>query len=625
LPAGDPPASVSSGGSQPRNGRHGLLRRRRLPRKAVVGIVVALLVGVAAAAAVDVYLSLRPALSGVRALHATVSDVAAFATPEARTTTRARLEDAAGDLEAAHRRIARSAPLSLAGVVPGLRAQRAGLLDLLADERAGVSSALRLLAGIDAVAEGARLRGGAVPLDALAQLSSETRAASQEAAALAGTESDLWGPLGQVRRRLDRDATETSTRLVEAANAMEAARTFLGGDGDRRYLVAIQNNAEMRDQGMVLSYATLRLTDGRPVFERSGSILELQLERPAPTPIPAGTQEVFGAIRPTQLWQSVNATADFAWSGRAMSDMYLQATGEAVDGVVAIDVPGLASLLRVLGTVQLEGIEEPLSADNLGRILLHDLYQGLLPDDDAVARRGQLNEVTRVVTERLTGGAGDVVGLASELGKVAAGGHLRLWSAAPREEQVFERTGLGGGPATKDADRTFHLAVENRTSTKLDYFVKPSVHQEVRLSDDGDATVRTTVVLHNQAPEGAEPSYQLGPDQFTSRPGEYIAWVLLWAPAGSQQRGGVVESGLNLVQAITTVHAGERVEGTFETKIPDAVRDGRLTLRLVPQPRLTPVELDVRLVEADGWKVVDDTAWQGPWDQIRTFTWRVRR
>ena len=49
---------------------------------------------------------------------------------------------------------------------------------------------------------------------------------------------------------------------------------------------------------------------------------------------------------PTQTWQSVNTTADFPFSGTAMQAMYAQAGGGHVDGVVALDVNTLASLLN---------------------------------------------------------------------------------------------------------------------------------------------------------------------------------------------------------------------------------------------------------------------------------------
>ena len=209
------------------------------------------------------------------------------------------------------------------------------------------------------------------------------------------------------------------------------------------------------------------------------------------------------------------------------------------------------------------------------------------------------------------------------LGESARGGHFRLWSRAEAEERVFERTGLGGGPATVKADRTFHLAVENRTGTKLDYYVKPSVRQRIELARDGSAIVRTSVVVRNEAPVDAAPSYVLGPDQFMERPGQYLAWLLLWAPAGSSQLGASVEeSGLSLSQRITQVEAGQSREITFETFVPDAVRDGRLELRLVPQARLYPMDLEVEL-DPKGWRVTRTDHLAGPVGPRDHLNWKV--
>ena len=63
-----------------------------------------------------------------------------------------------------------------------------------------------------------------------------------------------------------------------------------------------------------------RPSEGQLFFEKTGRIADLKLTQAAPTPIPPGTNQVFGVISPTRLWQSVNATADFAWSGRAMAE-----------------------------------------------------------------------------------------------------------------------------------------------------------------------------------------------------------------------------------------------------------------------------------------------------------------
>ncbi|HEX8771821.1 MAG TPA: hypothetical protein VF711_13730, partial [Acidimicrobiales bacterium] len=238
-------------------------------------------------------------------------------------------------------------------------------------------------------------------------------------------------------------------------------------------------------------------------------------------------------------------------------------------------------------------------------------------------RREHLDEVVGAVFDRLANEKPDLVRLGTAFATAASGGHLRLWSTTADEEQTFVRTGFGGGPGAVDADRTFHVAIENRTATKLDYYVQPSVRQEVRFSGRNDVVVRTTVTIDNRAPKGAAPSYQLGPDEFSASPGDYTAWVLLWGPAGAVQPASAPEAGLTLTEAIVSVGAGERREAVFDTLIHDAVRNGQLNLRLVPQPRLRAMDLTVTL-DPRGRQVEGPTTWRGRWAQTHTMRWGVR-
>jgi hypothetical protein len=590
----------------------------------VVGVGVLLVVG--GAAVVHELLSIRSQLVSARAtLQGALDNPTALQTPAGRSAALAGVDEAVQSVTAARQTARQSKLLIPLRVVPGLRTQWQGLVRLADDSATGVTAGRDLLAKVDTLARQSRLKGGSIPLAEVANLSADVTTTSRTVGGMARSGSGLWWPLGGARRQLNELAGSSADRLGRAAEALGAARTFMGAGGDRRYLVALENNSEMRDQGMVLSYALARFSGGRLSFERSGPIKDVFLTAPTSTALPPGTSDVFGFLAPTRLWQSVNATADFPWSARAMMDMYHQATGDTFDGVIAIDVPGLQGLLQVLGPVQVAGIAQPIAAANAPKVLLHDLYDGLPPGLDQSGRREQLGEVTKAVIARITGADQDPVALGRELGTAATGGHLRLWSAAAAEEDVFERTGLGGAPGAIDADRTFHLAVENRTATKLDYYVKPSVRQDVQLSPQGTAVVRTTVVVDNQAPVGAPPSYQLGPDGFvSSAPGDYLAWLLLWGPAGSMQAAGTQESGLVLSQQVADVVAGQRREVSFETVVPHAVRHGRLELRLVPQARLEPMNLQVGL-RAPGWHVDGPKSWTGPWNQVRVFSWKLSR
>ena len=599
---------------------HSAKRRRKL-----VLTLLAVFAGLLLLGGVSAWLDVRHARAEIADARERLTDAvdpSAMTEPEGRAATRAAVGAAADDLASAHRRIGRSPALWAVQFVPALGDQRDGLLVLLDDARRATATAGDLVDRVQAAVDIGGLRDGVIPFDSLDLMAVEAERAATVFRGISLSRSALWGPLASARRDLDELAASTDVQLTQAAETLGAARSFLGGSGDRRYLLAMQNNAEMRDQGMVLSYAVVHFGGGRITFERQGPISDLALDGPTATPIPPGTQEVFGITEPTTLWQSVNSTADFDWSGRAMVDMYRQATGSPIDGVVTLDVPGLAALLRVVGPVEVPGLAGPVSAGNAGRVLLNDLYKGLAKGDDQGPRREALGAVADAVITRLTNGNQDLVGIGSALAEATTGGHLRVWSAAPTEQEVFLRAGISGGPARVDADRTFHVAVENRTGTKLDYFVKPSVRQEVRFSGRTDVVVRTTVVIDNQAPTGQPPSYQLGPDQYSVNPGDYTAWVLLWGPAGANQQASIAESGLTLSQAVVKVGAGERREAVFDTLIPGAVRNGELTVRLVPQPRLEPVDLSVTL-DPQGRKVEGATSWNGPWDRTRTLSWQV--
>ena len=606
--------------------RHRNRHRRQAWRRA--SLVLGLLGAGFGAFAVLLYLDIdraRDRLATARvSLQAAIADPNALRTDEGRAATGEKVTAAAQSVAAARDAARGSVPLSLTRWMPGLGGQRTGLLRLIDDAATATNAGLDLLVKLDSATARTQLVDGQVPLAGLRTFGVDMRSASGVVGGLVRGADGLWGPLGDARRTFDDVARSTASRLVGGADAVDAALPFMGANGDRRYFIAIQNNAEMRDQGMVLSYAIVRFQDGRLTFERNGSVAELALTRPAPAEIPAGTSEIFGDLHPTTLWHSVNATADFSWSGQAMQAMYEAATKQRVDGVIAIDVIGIQRLITAVGAVSVPGIAEPVGPENAPRVLLHDLYEGLPPSSDQTPRRELLSEVTKAVINRITAGTRDAVILGRELGNAAEGGHLRLWSATPAEEKVFVRTGLGGGPASISPDRTIHVAIQNRTATKLDYYVTSSVKVDVSLTRSGDARVRTTVTVENRAPVNGKPSYQLGPDQFMNGPGDYWAWVMQWGPAGSRTGAeSVVESGLPLVHFVLPVGPGERKDVTFpETVIPNAVRDGKLQLRLVPQARLEPADLQVTLT-APGRRVASPLTWSGKWDRVVAPSWQL--
>jgi len=134
--------------------------------------------------------------------------------------------------------------------------------------------------------------------------------------------------------------------------------------------------------------------------------------------------------------------------------------------------------------------------------------------------------------------------------------------------------------------------------------------------------VDTSVQLTNHAPAGQAPSYQLGPDGISSHvAGDYVGRVVLWGPRGSVEQGSVAESGLSLAAPIDVpVMPGQSATVHFETTIPNAIRDGKLNLVFVPQPRLSPDSLSVHIV-ANGLQSASPSTIQTTLTKTTTLSW----
>lgn len=561
-------------------------------------------------------------------LQAAASELGTATDAEGATKLREATRNAVARTERAHKNLKRDPLLKLISIVPSVGTQRDGLIRAAAVARDAAKVGDRLTATVEGLHDRLKIQNANVDLEALTTLADVAGQAGTDLGKLPKAHSGgQWGPLANATRSLDDVIVDTTERLTHGSATMRVAHDLLGGDGQRRILIALLNNAEMRDQGMVLSYAVAETNNGQLRTTRSGSVSALDLRTPVTdVRLPAGTAHIFGALAPLQYWQSVNATADTAIAGELIRSLYKAKTGETIDGVLALDVPAIASLLSVTGPVTIPGIAEQVGPENAAKVLLNDLY--VQSDESAEGRDGRqakLAEVATALINRIQTSSFNATALIRALGTAATGGHTWVSAAKPDHQQALEAAGIGGGPANVDPERTFHLAVQNGTATKLDWFVDPSVDVDVSVTQDGTAVVTTKVTIPNSAPLPTPSSEQFGPDNIVNNiPGLYRARVYLWSPKGSDVLGGVDESGLNLGYGIVDVLPGDRQTVTFSTVVTNAVQDGILRLRFVPQARVRPMELSVT-VNALGWKLKSKGTQTAQWDRTLDMSWKLKQ
>jgi hypothetical protein len=304
--------------------------------------------------------------------------------------------------------------------------------------------------------------------------------------------------------------------------------------------------------------------------------------------------------------------------------MYAQATGQHVDGVLAMDVPTVASLVKLTGPLTVPGVSGTLTAGNLSDVLLHQFYEGFAPNQQN-ARHDELSAVAKGVVNKLSSENVDLAQIADALSHDVAGRHLIVWDDVPSYQATVTKFGASGAIDASDPSRTFHVAVENATATKLDYYITTAIVQKIHLQSDNTAVIDTTVTLDNHVPAGSKPSLQIGPDMVHSfTAGQYVGNVYLWEPSTSKPGSSVVESGLRVTPTSVSVLPAQHASVSFQTVIPNAVRNGRLTFSYVPQPRLAPETVSVT-VQPQGWRLAGPATRQATLTKTTPLTWGLTK
>jgi len=388
---------------------------------------------------------------------------------------------------------------------------------------------------------------------------------------------------------------------------------ILGGDGPRTYLLAMLNPAELRySGGAALSFTTVRFDNGVVSFGRTTNAEDFS---------GTGSIQHWSPVagnpfhrRPAQ--RVVNSTFSPWWSvsGEELLRGYRKAfPGPPFDGMVGIDVQGLADLFRITGPIDLPPVGR-ITADNLVKTLA-----GSYEEFSSTEQRHELNAalVPAFRTQFFEGGR--MQDKVKTLVASAKGRHFFAYFRDPRIQHRFEQVGLSGDLSRTPND---YLGVfsQNLNGSKTDYWQHRRLSSTVRLKPDGSAQVQLQVTVSNQAP-----AYDLaGPDPRTGYDTRYL-WTRLGvflprhasfesaALAGKPYRPVVhrtaVRSVLNrkYVEGQMLLDHGQTQTMDVRYSLPRAAEvdaSGTMTYRLDvdPQDLVTPEALHVRVLWPDGYR-----------------------
>lgn len=299
----------------------------------------------------------------------------------------------------------------------------------------------------------------------------------------------------------------------------------LFGESGHVWLLGLQNPAEMRATGgLIGSWAVVQT--GADMPELLGVNRIRALIKPAGPPVAVSSSSVeadepmmrhFGSR--TRV-QNVNIVPDMPTVGREFLAAYNNSRtnnpdlGPKADGVILLDTSALELFLEITGPLTVPGIDEPVTADNVQRITLRDLYVAY----ETEAERGRVLEalVRQLWSTLMSAEVSPSTKLLQRSTAVLEDGHVQMWSRDRTMQSLIERLGADGAWPQPDG-LAVGLVGQNIAGNKTDQFLDRRVSLDVsdsKMPDGSKATkTRLTIRLDNHAPAEGLPTYILGPHE----------------------------------------------------------------------------------------------------------------
>ena len=336
-------------------------------------------------------------------------------------------------------------------------------------------------------------------------------------------------PLAEAIGEMRSAVTQAATVVGSLHGAAVLLPTMLGGEGPRNYVLAMQNNAELRSSGGIIgAIALLHAENGRITLQTQASTSDFP-PLDAPLPLSESTIALF-EDGPGRYLQNITSIPDFAEAGETIAARWTGRFGGTVDGVIAVDAIVAKHLMAATGDLAFGPFTA--TSENVTDILLSEIYAAV--PDPAVQDQIFAQAAGALFGAALSGG--DPQALIGALAKSAGEGRIRVWSAHPDEEALLASSALGGTIPADSADAT-HVGVlfNDSTGAKMDYYTRATIATSVG-SCQGAPTTQVRVTWTNTAPADAAaslPAYVTGDGTYGVPAGTVRTLIAVYGPEGA--------------------------------------------------------------------------------------------
>ncbi len=551
--------------------------------------------------------------AGQRAAQTAFDDVSsgnvAEATPQLRTAG-ADIEDVSSTLG--------SWWTSVSRLVPVVAQQRQALVTGAATAQYLVAAAAREVPSLDYRA--LKYDHGQIDLGRISAMLGPARtleaSLSVATARLAGLRSPwLLGPIQSRLATFDKTLGRARSNADLVVKAIPVVPDMLGAAGPQHYFLAFVSPSESRGlDGIVAAYGELTAVHGHISLTVSGPVESLNNALPHGGGALRGLTDFmarYGQFDPGRFFQDATYSPDFPTVAEVISQLYPQAGGDQVDGVLMVDPYGLARLLSITGPVSVPGLPLPLTSHNASEVLLKGQYLTGLAQS---SRHDVLQLALHATFQRLVNGS--LPGprtLSNKLEPAVLDGRLAFWSAHSIDRPLLAALHLDDAfPKAKDGD-LLAVTTQNADGNKIDAYLHTAIADHVTFNPTtGAESAEVQVTLTNDAPAtGLPPLVIDSPSVPGLAPGTNETWLSIYSPLSFDE--GTVDGTPSTMSATrelgvwaysTYIDVPPHASVTLRMRLIGQMASGssyRLSVQL--QPSANPERARVVVTPANPWNL----------------------
>ncbi|MFB6226229.1 MAG: DUF4012 domain-containing protein [Candidatus Paceibacteria bacterium] len=292
--------------------------------------------------------------------------------------------------------------------------------------------------------------------------------------------------------------------MQDLVSLIDTAQMIFGHQSYKKYLVVFQNSNELRPLGgFAGSYAVVEVQKGKVSWDiPSGGSYDLQGQMNLSLKPPVPLQMV------NSKWefQDANYFSHLPASAKVMEDMYTEARGSTVDGVITVNSDVLKRVLDVTGPINLSQFDEPITKENVLRKVQKSEEEVKKNTDKKP--KAILSPIAERLMDKIKSGKNtDLLHLAVEAYQALNQKQIQVYMEDDQTQETLRSYGWTGEilPAAPKQDY-LHLVHSNLQGQKSNAKIKENLELKTKIKSDG-TVINKLIINRKHTADPDDPLY----------------------------------------------------------------------------------------------------------------------